>query len=151
RPQHARRDGLALGVERGTLASVPLLQAIRAPAEALVEVAEVARVRAAGLERDARVGARDAMAADRLREAVGRVRHVAGHAVAAARARAVVRVRGELLGRAELLVALHARGRPVHAGPELIRGPAREGARVAFRRVQLVTREAAQLAAPVAR
>src|SRR6185503_2490864 len=87
--------------------------------------------------------ARNRVAADRLREAVGRVRHVAVQAVAAARLGRVVRVRAPGRGLAERRMAGEARARAVLAGLELIRAPVVGDA--LFRGVHLVAREAGHL------
>ena len=57
--------------------AVPLLEFVRGPGKCLVEVAEVARIRASGRELGSRVGALDEVAARGVEQAIGRVRHVA--------------------------------------------------------------------------
>jgi hypothetical protein len=147
--QQRERRVCIVAVQRGRLHAVQLAQLLRRPAEALFQVAQVARVGPAGLQRFGHARRCDAMAAQRLEQTVARVRHVAVVATAALGLGTVMRVR---LRRArELAVALQTRAIAVHAGAQLMRAPLGCRPRIAVVLVHGVAGRARQLAARVAR
>ena len=125
------------------LLSVPLVQRAGAPRESPVEMAEVAGVRPTHFHGLAYRRAADRMAPDGAHQAVGRVRHVAVVAAAAGGLRCMVGMRGNV-GR-DRLMALSARGVPVHAGRHLVRvRPFGQGPRILGRLMHRVAGETAQ-------
>ena len=99
-------------------------------------MAEIARVGPARSELDATDGLLIVMTADRLQQAVGRVRHVAVVAGAAARVGSVFRVRGQV--RAAAARGTEAGLVAVHPGRQLIVRPFRDRTRILSRLVQRV-------------
>ena len=102
-PEQRRGHALLIVVQRRFRRSVPLIERISGPRERAIEMTEIAGVRTAGAETRLNRRAADLMTANRLQQAVRRVRHVAVVAGAAVRVRAMMRMR------CRLGMTLHAR------------------------------------------